>query len=72
MARFSVKLGNVLKQKMDAAGMTTSTLATKLNYTENDIERLLRGDLITPPEYIENICKVLNTSFSEVIRATVK
>ena len=72
MARFSVKIGKRLKQEMDAKNMSVSELADILNYNENDLERLLRGDLVVPPRYMENICAVLGISFPELIRAAVK
>ena len=72
MARFSVKIGKRLKQEMDAKNMSVSELADILNYNENDLERLLRGDLVVPPQYMENICVVLGISFPELIRAAVK
>ena len=72
MARFSVKIGKRLKQEMDAKNISVSELADILNYNENDLERLLRGDLVVPPQYMENICAVLGISFPELIRAAVK
>lgn len=72
MARFSVKIGKRLKQEMDAKNMSVSELADILNYNENDLERLLRGDLVVPPQYMENICAILGISFPELIRAAVK
>lgn len=72
MARFSVKLGKRLKQEMDAKNMSVSELADILNYNENDLERLLRSDLVVPPQYMENICAILGISFPELIRAAVK
>ena len=72
MARFSVKIGKRLKQEMDAKNMSVSELADILNYNENDLERLFRGDLVVPPQYMENICAILGISFPELIRAAVK
>ena len=72
MARFSVKMGDKLRQEMDAKNMSVSELANILNYNENDIERLLSGNLVVPPQYMENICAVLGISFPELIRAAVK
>ena len=72
MARFSVKIGKRLRQEMDEKNMSVSELADILNYNENDLERLLKGDLVAPPQYMENICAVLGISFPELIRAAVK
>lgn len=72
MSRLIVNMGKIVQEKMREQNISISDLAQLLNLNENDLRKLFVGDLYVPPSYYENICTVLNTSFSEVIRAAVK
>ena len=72
MARLVVSIGKVLQKRMNEQCITTSDLADSMNMSENEIERILIGDLFLPPRIYENLCTILNTSFDEVVGAAVK